>query len=414
MKVFKFGGASVKDATGVKNVAHILKSESVQDALIVVSAMGKMTNAMEDVLDAYLRKDVELTNKINQVKAFHSEIIKELFPKDHEIYLKLELIMGQLAGFFASNRSGNYDFVYDQVVGFGEILSTNIISSYLNLEGIDAAWLDVRNYIKTNSHYREAVVDWNTTNQNISQIDKKGIYVTQGFLGCDTKGKTTTLGREGSDYSAAIFAYCFGTSELTIWKDVEGVLNADPRYFEDAVLLNSISYNESLEMAFYGASVIHPKTIKPLENKGITLRVRSFLNLESPGTIISKGRALEPEVPCFILKPDQIFLSIAAKDFSFMVENNLSDVFKKFHQYKLKVNLIQNSALSFSVCVEDKYHNFDRFLDDISRGFKVSFDKNVKLYTIRHATNEAVSFIESKGQVLLKQMTGEAVQIVSN
>ena len=201
---------------------------------------------------------------------------------------------------------------------------------------------------------------------------------------------------------------------MTIWKDVEGVLNADPRYFEDSVLLNSISYNETLEMAFYGASVIHPKTIKPLENKGITLRVRSFLNLESSGTTISKGKALEPEVPCFILKHEQIFLSIAAKDFSFMVENNLSDIFKTFHHYKLKVNLIQNSALSFSVCIEDKYHNFDRFLDDISNDFKVSFNKNVKLYTIRHATNEAVSFIESKGYVLLKQMTGEVVQIVLN
>lgn len=414
MKVFKFGGASVKDPKGVQNVAHILKTESVKDALIVVSAMGKMTNAMEEVLDAYFRKDVELKNKINQVKRFHIEIVEVLFPEDHKIFNEIEEEIEKLKVFFASNRSGNYDFVYDQVVGFGEILSTKIIAAHLNMEGVDCTWLDVRDYVKTNSHYREAIVDWNLTNYEISQIDKKGIYVTQGFLGGDTKGKTTTLGREGSDYSAAIFAYCFGTSELTIWKDVEGVLNADPRYFEGSVLLNRISYNEALEMAFYGASVIHPKTIKPLENKGITLRVRSFLNLKTSGTTISKGEPLEPEVPCFILKQEQIFLSIAAKDFSFMVENNLSDIFKTFHHYKLKVNLIQNSALSFSVCIEDKYHNFDRFLDDISKNFKVSFDKNVKLYTIRHATNEAVSFIENKGRVLLKQMTGEVVQIVSN
>lgn len=414
MKVFKFGGASVKDAQGVQNLAQILKNEAVEDAVIVVSAMGKMTNAMESILDSYLRKDVDLSYKINKIKWFHSEIIEELFPANHEIFMDVELIMGQMAGFFATNKSKKYDFVYDQVVGFGELLSTKIIAAYLNFVGIKSDWLDVRDYIKTNSHYREAAVDWHKTNQKISRINKKGIYITQGFLGCDTRGKTTTLGREGSDFSAAIFAYCMGVAELTIWKDVDGVLNADPRYFEDAVLLNRISYNESLEMAFYGASVIHPKTIKPLENKGINLRVRSFLNLANSGTIISKGEALEPEVSCFILKHDQIFLSISAKDFSFMVEHNLSDIFKTFHQYKLKVNLIQNSALSFSVCVEDKYHNFDRFLDDISRDFKVSFDKNVKLFTIRHATNEAVSFVEDKGQVILKQMTGEVVQIVAN
>ncbi len=414
MKVYKFGGASVKDAKGIQNLTHILKSASVEDALIVVSAMGKMTNAMEGVLESYLRKEVELTYKVNQVKWFHFEIITELFPEGHEIFMDFELVMGQLAGFFATNKSRKYDFVYDQVVGFGELLSTKIIAAYLNLVGIDCTWLDVRDYVKTNSHYREASVDWHKTNQRISRINTKGIFVTQGFLGCDAKGKTTTLGREGSDFSAAIFAYCMGTSELTIWKDVEGVLNADPRYFDDAVLLNRISYNESLEMAFYGASVIHPKTIKPLENKGINLRVRSFLNLENSGTLISKGQALEPEVPCFILKKEQIFLSISAKDFSFMVEHNLSDIFKTFHQYKMKVNLIQNSALSFSVCIEDKYGNFDRFLDAISRDFKVSFDKYVKLYTIRHATNEAVKFIEAKNQVLLKQMTGEVVQIVSN
>ena len=414
MKVYKFGGASVKDAQGVRNVVRILRNESVDDALIVVSAMGKMTNAMEGIVESYLRKDVDLTYRINQVNWFHVEIIEALFPKGHEIYMDLELIMGQMAGFFATNKSRKYDFVYDQVVGFGELLSTKIISGYLEFEGIDCTWLDVRDYIKTNSNYREAKVDWHKTNQRISRIDQKGIYITQGFLGCDARGKTTTLGREGSDFSAAVFAYCLDTKELTIWKDVNGVLNADPRHFKDTHLLNRMSYNEALEMAFYGASVIHPKTIKPLQNKKIDLRVRSFVNLKEKGTTISRGEALEPEIPCFIVKQEQIFLSIAAKDFSFMVENNLSDIFKTFHHYKLKVNLIQNSALSFSVCLEDKYHNFDRFLKKVSRNFEVSFDKNVNLYTIRHATNDAVSFVENRGTVVLKQMTGAVVQIVLN
>ena len=414
MKVYKFGGASVKDAQGVRNVVRILRNESVDDALIVVSAMGKMTNAMEGIVESYLRKDVDLTYRINQVNWFHVEIIEALFPKGHEIYMDLELIMGQMAGFFATNKSRKYDFVYDQVVGFGELLSTKIISAYLVFEGIDCTWLDVRDYIKTNSNYREAKVDWHKTNQRISRIDQKGIYITQGFLGCDARGKTTTLGREGSDFSAAVFAYCLDTKELTIWKDVNGVLNADPRHFKDTQLLNRMSYNEALEMAFYGASVIHPKTIKPLQNKKIDLRVRSFVNLKEKGTTISRGEALEPEIPCFIVKQEQIFLSIAAKDFSFMVENNLSDIFKTFHHYKLKVNLIQNSALSFSVCLEDKYHNFEQFLKKVSRNFEVSFDKNVNLYTIRHATNDAVSFVENRGTVVLKQMTGAVVQIVLN
>lgn len=414
MKVFKFGGASVKDAQGVRNLANIIREEGVKDALIVVSAMGKMTNTIEGVLESYLRRDVDLAYRINQIKWFHLEIIEDLFPKGHEIYMDFELIMGQMAGFFATNKSKKYDFVYDQVVGFGELLSTKIIAAYLDLDNIACNWLDVRDYIKTNSNYREAEVNWHKTKHKIARISGKGIFVTQGFLGADTKGKTTTLGREGSDFSAAIFAFCLGTSELTIWKDVEGVLNADPRYFEDATLLHKISYDEVLEMAFYGASVIHPKTIKPLENKGIKLRVRSFLNLETSGTLISHGVALQPEVPCFILKQEQVFLSISAKDFSFMVEHNLSEIFKTFHQYKLKVNLIQNSALSFSVCLEDQHHNFDRFIDDISRDFKVSFNKNVLLYTIRHATISAVKTIEQKGDVLLKQMTGEVVQIVTN
>jgi len=231
-------------------------------------------------------------------------------------------------------------------------------------------------------------------------------------LGADSKDNTTTLGREGSDYTAAIFAHCLNAKSLTIWKDVDGVLNADPRYFENTELLQQISYDEAIEMAFYGASVIHPKTLKPLENKNIPLFVRSFYSLNNSGTIVGKGHFLIPEVPCFIVKQDQILVSISALDFSFMVEYNLSDIFKILHDYKLKVNLIQNSALSFSVCIEDKFNNFQQFLTQLKLNYKVSYFEKVSLYTIRHSSQKAVDEIEQKGKVLLKQVTKGTVQVV--
>ncbi|MFZ2282453.1 MAG: aspartate kinase, partial [Lutibacter sp.] len=250
------------------------------------------------------------------------------------------------------------------------------------------------------------------TSQNISTLNPNKLYITQGFLGEDAQGNTTTLGREGSDYTAAIFAHCLNAKSLTIWKDVDGVLNADPRYFENAQLLHQISYSEAIEMAFYGASVIHPKTLKPLENKNIPLYVRSFLNLELKGTTVGNGEDLIPEVPCFILKQDQILVSISALDFSFMVESNLSDIFSILHDNKLKVNLIQNSAISFSVCIEDKFNSFQHFLTALKSKYKVTYLENVWLYTIRHATEKAIDKIEQKGEVLLKQATKGTVQVV--
>ena len=292
------------------------------------------------------------------------------------------------------------------------MLSTKIVSIYLNEEGVLNSWVDVRNYIKTDETYRDAYVNWDATLQNISKLNSDNLYITQGFLGSTLKGNTTSLGREGSDYSAAIFAYCLNAVSLTIWKDVDGVLNADPRFFENAQLLQQISYGEAIEMAFYGASVIHPKTLKPLENKNIPLFVRSFYDLNAKGTIVGKGHSLLPEIPCFILKQQQILVSISALDFSFMVEYNLSDIFKILHNYKLKVNLIQNSALSFSVCIEDKFNNFHQFLSEINKKYKVTFSENVSLYTIRHANENAVNKIEEKGEILLKQATKGTVQLV--
>uniref|UniRef100_UPI0035681297 amino acid kinase family protein n=1 Tax=Lutibacter sp. TaxID=1925666 RepID=UPI0035681297 len=324
----------------------------------------------------------------------------------------IEQFFGQLSGFLITNKETDYNFIYDQIIGFGELLSTKIVSIYLNEIGVLNNWIDVRNFIKTDETYRDAYINWEATKQNISKLNTDKLYITQGFLGSTLKGNTTSLGREGSDYSAAIFAYCLNAASLTIWKDVEGVLNADPRYFENAQLLQQISYGEAIEMAFYGASVIHPKTLKPLENKNIPLYVRSFYNLNSTGTIVGKGHCLLPQIPCFILKQQQILVSISALDFSFMVEYNLSDIFKILHNYKLKVNLIQNSALSFSVCIEDKFNNFQQFLSEINKNYKVSYFENVMLYTVRHATEEAVERIEQKGEILLKQATKGTVQLV--
>ncbi|WP_456422176.1 aspartate kinase [Lutibacter sp.] len=415
MKIFKFGGASVKDAEGVKNVLTVLEHEGFQNTLIIVSAMGKMTNAFEKIINAYYNKTNDLDQNIEFVRNFHLQIINELsFTKNNTIFIEVEKLFGEMIGFLIANKSKDYNFIYDQVVGFGELLSTKIISAYLNKKNIKNYWIDVRAYIKTDSNYRDASVNWEQTTENILNLEKNQLYITQGFIsGCSSKNnRTTTLGREGSDYSAAIFAYCLNAKSITIWKDVDGVLNADPSYFENTQLLQQISYSEAIEMAFYGASVIHPKTLKPLENKNIPLYVRSFYSLEKKGTTVKKGRSLLPEIPCFILKENQILISISALDFSFMVENNLSDIFKILHNNKLKVNLIQNSALSFSVCIEDKFNNFKQLLIELESKYKIHYIEKVLLYTIRHASKEAVNKIEQKGKVLLKQATKGTVQVV--
>lgn len=413
MKIFKFGGASIKDAEGVKNVLKVLKHEGFQNTLIVISAMGKMTNAFENIINSYYYKTQDLPQNIQFVRSYHLEIINNLFEeKNHPIFVEVEKIFGQLSGFLISNKSSDYNFIYDQIVGIGELLSTKIVNTFLNKSEIDTHWIDVREYIKTDSSYRDASLNWKLTSKNIASLNINKLYITQGFLGANSKGNTTTLGREGSDYTAAIFAHCLNADSLTIWKDVDGVLNADPRYFENPELLQQISYSEAIEMAFYGASVIHPKTLKPLENKNIPLYVRSFLSLEKAGTTVGKGHSLVPEIPCFILKQNQILISISALDFSFMVEYNLSELFKILHDYKLKVNLIQNSALSFSVCVEDKFNNFQQFLTELKLKYNISYVENVSLFTIRHANKKAVAEIEQKGIVLLKQSTKGTVQVV--
>jgi len=413
MKIFKFGGASVKDAESVKKMVKVLEHEGYRNKLIVISAMGKMTNAFENIIHSYLYKTADLNKHIDLVRNYHLEIISTLFSNDKTaIMFKVEQLLGQLSSFFISNKNTDYNYVYDQIVGLGELLSTKIVSAYLNEIGIQNKWIDVRDLIKTDSNYRDAKINWEQTSKNIENLHFDELYITQGFLGSNSTKKTTTLGREGSDFTAAIFAHSLNAESVTIWKDVEGVLNADPRYFENTTLLKQISYSEAIEMAFYGASVIHPKTLKPLENKNIPLYVRSFSNLKSEGTTVSKGHQLVPETACIILKQHQILVSISALDFSFMVEHNLSDIFKILHKNKLKVNLIQNSALSFSVCIEDNFNQFSAFISELKLNYEVNYSENVALYTIRHAKKQAIISIEKKGTVLLKQSTKKTVQLI--
>jgi aspartate kinase len=413
MKIFKFGGASVKDAASIKNVTQILKSEGTVDTLVVISAMGKTTNAFEEVIDAYYNKSEDLSEKLNVVETFHKSVMDDLFDKTDKIYKEIDVLLDELSWFLSRNTSRRFNYVYDQIICFGELLSTKIVSAYLEKIGVANNWFDVRNYIKTDSNYRDAKVDWVLTENLITtKIDASKLNITQGFIAANDTENTTTLGREGSDYTAGIFAYCFNAENVTIWKDVDGVLNADPRVFEDTTLLEQISYEEAIEMAFYGASVIHPKTLQPLERKEIPLLVRSFINPKETGTKVSKGATLVPFIPCFIVKKNQILVSISALDFSFMVENNISYIFQKLHEHQLKVNLIQNSAISFSICVDNKFGKFDAFYEELKPQFKIDVQKGVDLYTVRHFNDAAIKTIAAKGDFLLQQINKETIQIV--
>ena len=414
MRIFKFGGASVKDSDGIKNVFSVLQTVGYQDVLLVVSAMGKTTNALETVVAAYFDKSNGLQAAVQEVKKYHNQILLDLFEDEKiAVFNDVNALFIELEYFLSHNKSPNYNFVYDQIVSFGELLSTTILAFYMNFMKIETNWVDVRLFIKTDSTYRDAEVDWETTQHHISKnIKRKILNITQGFVGSDENGFTTTLGREGSDYTAAIFAYCLNAESVTIWKDVPGVMNADPRAFENATLLNQISYREAIEMAFYGASVIHPKTLQPLQKKEIPLYVKSFLNPNLAGTSVSKGKDLEPQMPCYILKKNQLLISLSSIDFSFIMEENISEIFALLHKFKLKVSLIQNSAISFSVCVEDKFDNFQDLKSVLSKKFKVSYNENVTLYTVRHFDENSVKIVETNQTVLLKQISRETMQVV--
>ena len=414
MRIFKFGGASVKDAEGIHNMYRVLEQTGHKQTLIVVSAMGKTTNAFEKLIEAYFDDAKQMESQLNEIIDYHLGIMNEIFnhPK-HDVFDQVKQRFDRLRTFLKNNKSPHYSFVYDQVVSTGELVSTTIITHFLNEKGIAANWLDARECIQTDNSYRDANVDWDKTEKAIREkVNPDQFYITQGFIGSDDNNFTTTLGREGSDYTAAIFAYCLNTNSVTIWKDVPGVLNADPRHFESTQLLHHISYQEAIELAFYGASVIHPKTLQPLQRKEIPLHVKSFINPSDEGTKVSKGVAIDPHIPCYIVKNNLSLIKLSSLDFSFIIEKNISDIFAMLHKYKMKVDLIQNSAISFSVCVFDKFGKIEELLHELRGRFQVDYKPNVSLYTIRHFQPESAAFLLRKNELLLEQRTQETMQLV--
>ena len=413
MKVFKFGGASIKDASSIKNILKIISSYNDEKLIIVVSAMGKTTNALEIVVDNYFNNKTELQSSILDVFNFHSEIMMDLFKKNDPVFFETSKLFEKLKSFIKSNKSPSYSFVYDQIVSVGELVSSNIIHHFLLNNNIDCSLIDARNCIKTDSKYRGGKVQWDATNKKVKEaITKTNINITQGFIGSDKNNFTVTLGREGSDYSAAIFAYVLNAESLSIWKDVPGLLNADPKFFSNTKLLNQISYSETIELAFYGASIIHPKTLQPLQKKEIPLHVKSFKNPKSKGTIISKEIEIEPLVPCYIFKENLILIKLSSLDFSFMVEDNISNIFKELHDFKMKVDVIQNSAISFSVCFFDKYNNIDALVKNLEGKFKIEMHKNVSLFTIRHFNEKSIKKVSNKRKLVLEQRTEKTVRLI--
>lgn len=421
MKVYKFGGASVKNADGVRNLENILRIHSANDQLVVViSAIGKTTNLLEQILDAYYFDSQKLPSLLETLRENHYTIVRELLGDDNRVRMKLESVFEQLETILSSPHSDNFDFDYDRIVSFGEILSTKLISTYLNMAGVKNEWLDARTLIRTDHNYREGKVDWQVSEQLIQTKMKDvlvnrnvDVVITQGFIGGTEELLSTTLGREGSDYSAAIFAYALEADSVTIWKDVPGLLNADPKFFPDAVKLDEIPYEEAIELAYYGASVIHPKTLKPLQNKQIPLFVKPFLHAEKSGSKIAAVKLSNP-VPCYIFKTNQVLISIFPRDFSFIAVENLGDIFNCISKNKIKINLMQNSALSFSICCDNKAHKIEKLIEELSENYRVKYNFNIELVTIRHYTDDTVAQILRGREVLVEQRSRTTVQLVVN
>ena len=412
MKIFKFGGASVKDADSVKNVLRVLSIQGFERCLIVVSAMGKTTNALERVVEFYFNKS-DYQQEIAKIKEEHIQIAKGLFDENHHVFSEIKLFFDDIESFLRRNKSPNYNFVYDQVVTCGEMISSKILSVYLSDNEMGNQWLDARDFIKTDINYREGLVNWEETEKNISQLDKTKTYVTQGFIGSDENNFTVSLGREGSDYSAAIFAYCLDAKDMTIWKDVPGVMTGDPRKFENVELLSNISYEEAIEMAYYGASVIHPKTLQPLKQKSIPFFVKSFINPEKAGTKI--GMSTENQLlESYMLKENQVLMRIATRDFSFIAEDHISFIFRELAKRNIKVSLMQNSAISLALCLEDKFNNIDELEAELEQDFNTDIVKNVSLFTIRNARLENLDKLYEGKNVLLEQITKTTVQMIIN
>ncbi|AEA42930.1 aspartate kinase [Fluviicola taffensis] len=419
MNVFKFGGASVKDANAVRNVSHILSLFPKGNLIVVVSAMGKTTNAMEEIVDSLRKKDekryLELVEDRYQ---FHQLIVAELFPEKHYfIHQQMDELFETLKNRFQLPISDNYNFEYDQIVSLGEVLSSMILEAFMKEEGHSTIWVDCRKIIRTDHEYREGEVDWAKTQELVNErllplFKEKRIAITQGFIGHTSEGFTTTLGREGSDFTAGILAYCTNANGVTIWKDVPGMLNADPKWFDDTIKLEKISFKEAIELSYYGASVIHPKTIKPLQNKGIPLYVKSFINPNAEGTVIQESLEFDHLVPSFIFKMDQVLMSFTPKDFSFIVEENLGDIFQQLAFYGVKINLMQNSALSFSILFDRSKTEPMKLVEKFKDQYSARYNEGLELVTIRHYDQATINRVTIDKDILLEQRTRQTIRMV--
>lgn len=416
MQVFKFGGASVKDADGVRNLTSIILTRPGTELLIVVSAMGKITDKLEDLCKAYQFGE-ENTHKIfEEIKRFHFDILNDLFP-DHSnpVYDDVANTFVEIDWLLEDAPDDAPDYVYDQIVSIGELVSTKIVGAYLGKMGCNVKWIDARNFIHTDNTYKEGKVNWEKTEQEIQKnlvpVLEKSVAVTQGFIGSTSENFTTTLGRDGSDYSAAIFAACLQADSLTIWKDVPGVLNADPKWFDETQRIPQLSYHDAIELAYYGATIIHPKTIKPIQNKNIPLYVRSFLQPDAAGTDIT-GLNNHLPVPSFIFKVNQALISIFPKDFSFIIEENLSDIFSLFHKHKVKINTMLNSAISFSVSFDHDAAKLQALIDDLSVHYKVKYNTGLELVTIRYYNQKTIDRVTVNKNIILEVKSRHTCQIV--
>ena len=417
MKVFKFGGASVKDADGVKNLASVVKRFGSEKLIIVVSAMGKTTNALERLTQAFFYKKENPETVLNEIREYHLNIMNGLFNNaDHPVYDDVHNTLVELEWAIEDEPTHSYDCEYDQIVSVGEIISTKIVAAYLKETGFSCVWKDVRDYVKTDNTYREGKVDWELTQNRISTellpaFNANNIVVTQGFIGVTSENFTTTLGREGSDYTAAIFAFCTEAESLTIWKDVPGVLNADPKWFDDTRLIPQMTYQDAIELTYYGATVIHPKTIKPLQNKNIPLLVRSFINPDQEGTRIHNVQTPLP-VPCFIFKVNQVLISISPRDFSFIVEENLGSIFSLFSRHRVKVNTMQNSAISLSLCVDDDPLKLPELLKELQKQYRVLYNDQLELVTIRYYDQATLDRVTTGKNTILEVKSRYTAQLV--
>ncbi|MCG8582414.1 MAG: aspartate kinase [Bacteroidales bacterium] len=411
MRVFKFGGASVKDGAGVRNLAEIVRQYKGQ-LFVVVSAMGKTTNAMEAIVEAYMKGDkMGLEQCFNNLCSYHYGIIDELSELNRSC---IEGLLHQLNAKLESEPSLNYDFEYDQIVPFGELLSTTIVSEYLNAAGQGNEWLDIRRYIRSDDCYRSANVNWELTKELMSDLlvkDDSRLFVTQGFIASTENNLTTTLGREGSDYTGAIIAHVLDAEYLAIWKDVPGVLNADPRWYPKATKIDELSYWEAIELTYYGAQVIHPKTLKPLQNKQIPLLVKSFVEPHNAGTVIKSSEQSGDLQPIFVLKRKQILISMSPKDFSFIMEESLSDIFHIFSKHRVTLNMMQTSALNFSVCADDSKY-VKAAIEELQQQFDLRYNDEMELVTIRHYTQEAIDEVITNKTVVDSQVSRKTARYV--